>query len=144
MTECSIEACPKPVKARGYCRLHWEHWYINGDPLSGTFYRVGGSQIETDGDTSVVWLSDGTPCYIDTADVPLVSRISWSRLKGPRTSYAKRSDGRLMHRIIMDAPRRLVVDHIDWDGLNNRRSNMRLVTQSENMMNRYPRHPVTP
>jgi hypothetical protein len=37
-----------------------------------------------------------------------------------------------MHRVILDAPRHLLVDHIDFDTLNNRRANLRLVTAAEN------------
>lgn len=37
-----------------------------------------------------------------------------------------------MHRLIMGFPKHMVVDHIDGDGLNNRRSNLRLVTRAQN------------
>lgn len=29
---CSIDACDKPVKARGWCAMHWSRWKRNGDP----------------------------------------------------------------------------------------------------------------
>ena len=40
-----------------------------------------------------------------------------------------------MHRIIMDAPKQLEVDHRDHNPLNNQRHNLRLCTHSQNKMN---------
>jgi hypothetical protein len=40
-----------------------------------------------------------------------------------------------MHRLIMDAPDGVEVDHIDGNGLNNQRSNLRLATHQQNMCN---------
>jgi len=41
-----------------------------------------------------------------------------------------------MHRVIMNPPEGLVVDHIDGNGLNNQRSNMRICTAAQNSKNR--------
>ncbi len=41
-----------------------------------------------------------------------------------------------MHRLIMGTPKGMQVDHIDNDGLNNQRSNLRICTNAENCMNR--------
>ncbi|MBW8001156.1 MAG: hypothetical protein FVQ80_03940 [Planctomycetes bacterium] len=40
-----------------------------------------------------------------------------------------------MHREIKNAPEHLVVDHIDHDGLNNRKENLRLCTYAQNAKN---------
>jgi len=44
-----------------------------------------------------------------------------------------------MHRLIMNAPEGLVVDHIDRNGLNNRKCNLRLCTKAQNVQNSRPR-----
>lgn len=41
-----------------------------------------------------------------------------------------------MHRVIMKTPDYLEVDHIDHNGLNNQKSNLRNVTPSQNQMNK--------
>lgn len=41
-----------------------------------------------------------------------------------------------LHRFLLDAEAGIHVDHIDGDGLNNRRSNIRLATPSQNTCNR--------
>lgn len=35
---CSIEGCEAPVKARSWCRKHWQRWYRRGDPLTVLCY----------------------------------------------------------------------------------------------------------
>lgn len=46
-------------------------------------------------------------------------------------------DGKMMliHRLVMDAPRGKVVDHLNHKRLDDRRSNLRVCTQRENMTN---------
>jgi hypothetical protein len=44
--------------------------------------------------------------------------------------------GQLLHRLILDAPSHMLVDHIDGDGMNNQRDNLRLASRSQNACNR--------
>jgi hypothetical protein len=41
-----------------------------------------------------------------------------------------------LHRVIMNCPENLVVDHINGDCLDNRKENLRICTQAENTRNR--------
>jgi hypothetical protein len=52
-----------------------------------------------------------------------------------KVTVAGRSETVYMHRVIMDAPPDKVVDHWDGDGLNNRRGNLRVCTQGQNLCN---------
>lgn len=44
-----------------------------------------------------------------------------------------------LHRVVMDAPKELHVDHINHDKFDCRRSNLRLATNNQNMFNKRPK-----
>lgn len=102
------------------------------------------SAIVIEGDEARVELSGGLWAIIDAADVPLIEGVAWSASSTTRKHrYAVRSivqngvrTNLQMHRIIMGAPADMSVDHINGDGLDNRRANLRLCTHAENMLNR--------
>lgn len=52
-------------------------------------------------------------------------------------------NGVLLHRLIVDAPPHLIADHINGDSLDNRLSNIRVVTHSQSCMNRGKHAPAT-
>jgi hypothetical protein len=86
-----------------------------------------------------ITLTKGYTAIIDVADLPLVRGGNWQANPQPHATYAQRmmaGRARLMHRVIMGEPEGLLVDHIDGDGLNNRRSNLRTATQSQSQHNK--------
>jgi len=78
---------------------------------------------------------------VDAEDYEWLSRYKWHTNPSKRngTIYAKRTVGHsavLMHRMIMCPPKGMVVDHINGNGLDNRRCNLRICTRQENARNR--------
>ena len=99
--------------------------------------------IRIDGNTAYVPLTKGYEAIIDAADVPLVDAWNWTAIVGLSNVYAFRSYWRdknkrtvYLHRAIMGEPDGLQVDHINCNGLDNRRVNLRLATRSQNQHNR--------
>lgn len=96
-------------------------------------------EIILDGDVGLVPLTQGRIATIDACDVPLVSGLNWVVLAARNTTYAQArlSGGKIvmMHRLLMNAPNGMLVDHKDMNGLNNRRENLRISTRSENAYN---------
>lgn len=84
-------------------------------------------------------LSMGLVAIVDRADAGLVAGTNWqarSRSDGDGY-YAVDHKGTRMHRVLMGASGDgVIVDHVDGNGLNNCRSNLRLGTQSLNSVNR--------
>lgn len=85
---------------------------------------------------------------VDEADYERLSRFKWCvSCTGRKKLYACRMEGRRvvkMHREIMRPARGLVVDHIDGNGLNNCRANLRVCTYSQNLCNRQKYRGTTP
>ena len=94
-------------------------------------------------------LSQNKFAIVDAEDYDRLNNYKWCLTRTPHTNYAmrrtkgKRVNGKrvkrkviMMHRFIMNAPRHLVVDHINHNGLDNRKANLRLCTRAENNRNR--------
>lgn len=77
-------------------------------------------------------MGKGKYAIVDDEDYEKVSRYRWHYGNG----YAISDFGVRMHRFIMSPPQDLVVDHINHDRLDNRRSNLKICTQFENSQNR--------
>jgi len=90
-----------------------------------------------------IQLTQGKHALIDDEDYELVSQNKWYAAKKRYTFYAlthiitdggKRTTSK-MHRIIMGAKKGQQIDHINHNGLDNRRCNLRFCTSSQNQGN---------
>lgn len=79
---------------------------------------------------------------IDFDDYGLISNYKWYAHKKGNSFYVNskiKSKTIFLHRVILDPPENMHVDHINGDGLDNRRCNIRIVVHHQNMMNRNKR-----
>lgn len=87
-------------------------------------------------------LTNGLSATVDDEDAVRLSAHRWVGTKRLHTAYAKTAiEGRTvyMHRLVLEAPKGTQVDHINHDGLDNRKGNLRLCGYVENQRNRRPR-----
>ena len=81
----------------------------------------------------------------DTSDYELVKPYRWTAKNDKHTIYVHgRVNGRTttLHTFLM--PDVEIVDHKDWNGLNNRRSNLRSLNPSQSSKHRRPRGTAMP
>ena len=80
-------------------------------------------------------LGNGQFAIVDDEDFELVSRYRWHMLPYPKSDGGYAVTKMRMHRLIIDAPLEMFVDHINGDPLDNRRCNLRLCTNAQNQQN---------
>lgn len=92
--------------------------------------------------TKIISLTNGHSALIDEVWFPIFSQFKWQVLKSKGNNYCRSSiyadskhSQELMHRIIMAALPHQLVDHINGNGLDNRRCNLRLCNFGQNAMN---------
>lgn len=143
---CSEPGCDDPHKSRGYCGKHYMFHLNRGDlvPIKSKGRTAEEAQPFIDGGVCKVPLTRGLFAVVDIADMDLVSGRPWQAEVAHLTFYAtRRAEGPRgvkrvkMHRLILGLSEgELDADHVDGDGLNNRRSNLRRATDSQNQANR--------
>lgn len=96
----------------------------------------------------IIQLSQGKTALVDVEDFEMLSKFKWQhhfrgyayrdQYIGMTGEVGKRRGVHKkvwMHREIMKTPKNMVTDHINGDRLDNRRSNLRICTQSQNQAN---------
>lgn len=134
---CSVDGCSRTLLANGLCSMHYQRVRRSG--TTDLIQRP----IRIEGDEAFIPLSNGLEAVIDAEDVALLSKHQWQAHKNGNTHYARRTEGRgahkktiIMHRVILKPKAGMQVDHINGNGLDNRKANLRPATRSQNMHNR--------
>lgn len=90
-----------------------------------------------------VRLTSGGYALIDEDDAERVRAFRWGESREGRSVYARMTNttyiparNKSLHRFVMRATPDVVVDHINGNGLDNRRCNLRLCSSRENSLNR--------
>lgn len=94
-----------------------------------------------------IQLTKGKVAFIDDEDFEYIMQWKWTAYKGRNTYYAKRNMnnkgdniGFQMHRSLMRVyDRSILIDHIDGNGLNNQKANLRICNYSQNGANKLKR-----
>lgn len=133
MKICSVDSCDNKHYAKGYCRKHYKQIYKYGEIKHGKYEL---NEIIICENHAEILLYD-RKCniigrtLIDLEDIDKVKNIKW--WKNER-GYVN-SKNIMLHKLIMDCPKNKVVDHINHDPLDNRKSNLRICSQNENRFN---------
>lgn len=90
----------------------------------------------------LIYISKGMYAKVDDEDYEYLSKMAWHIRKGRNTFYATHktypgNETFFMHRVILKlADKKIHVDHIDQDGLNNQKNNLRICSSIDNSKNR--------
>lgn len=142
MDKCKCEWCSrKPNKSgNGYCRVHYDQMRKYGHILD---IRTGNapSEVVTSEQVAYIIIRDKRGNEIERAiiDVDDVDKVNGKRWTDNGHGYVRTFKGTTpvyLHRLIMDAPDGYDVDHVNRNRLDNRRSNLRVVSHIENANNR--------
>lgn len=77
---------------------------------------------------------------IDDENFELINKYKWHLHANYVISYSKTKPRRyiILHRLLLNPPKNKQVDHINHNTLDNRKSNLRICTNTENAYNRFP------
>jgi len=91
-------------------------------------------------------LHNGEVTKVDDEDYEYLNQWKWG-FEGRYVYRREYKEGKYkkiyLHRFLMNTPKGLDTDHINGDKMDNRRSNLRIATRSQNNMNQKPQTRVT-
>ena len=123
----------------GLCNKHYIRLRKHGNPMYNRTPKKG--YIKNG--IGYIPLSQGMVAKVDPEDMLWLSDFFWVLVKGRggfRACRASRKNGKKtliqMSRMIMPPSKKRIIDHINHDTLDNRKSNLRVCTFSQNCWNR--------
>jgi hypothetical protein len=140
--KCKVKQCGRIVLASRLCSRHYHRWHKYGDPNNAgnrspnkIITRNGVVRIQlTRRDGTVLWAKADARDWGGLKLAQYRWHVKWEA--HCKTFYVKTSKRPYsIHRFILKT-RKPVIDHIDFNGLNNRRKNLRPATHSESIRHR--------
>lgn len=134
-TICSVDDCEEQHYCLGYCIKHYRQYKKYGHILDRTKNDLN-EIIEYEDYAEVIIYNkqceEIARALIDLDDVEKIKNYKWYM----RKDYIINDTVGYMHRFITNCSPDKVVDHINNNPLDNRKANLRICTQTENLMNR--------
>ena len=139
MKKCNV--CGKECKQlrRGMCEKHYRQFMKHGKCLDNNNRTKFDKNeiIKYDDYAEIIIYNDKNKevarAMIDLDDVDKVKSYRWGLIT---LNYVRNTKIGLLHRFIMNCPDDMMVDHINHNPLDNRKSNLRIVTNQQNSMNK--------
>lgn len=133
---CSVEGCNGKHQAKGYCNRHYKQFKRHGCILERTKNDANEIIEHDDYAEMILYNNKGEEvarALIDLEYVDVVNDYKW-RLN--YQGYVVNDKVGKLHRFLMNPGEDLVIDHINRNRLDNRRDNLRICTQQENLFNK--------
>jgi len=92
--------------------------------------------VPTGENVKTIPLGGGLYAYVDAADYEWLNQWQWRAGAGGYAERREKGKLVLMHRQIMRTPKGKVVDHVNGNGYDNTRANLRNVTPKQNQQNK--------
>lgn len=134
-----VEGCNAPHVAKGYCNTHYRRFKKFGDGAHPTRYDDNEVILHEDYAEIKIHntkLDNIALIKIDIEDIEKIKGVRW-KLSTGRLQYARNNKKGLLHRYVLgvEIGEDIVVDHINGDTFDCRKSNLRICTQAENVKN---------
>lgn len=135
MKTCKVEGCNGKHFSKGYCSKHYQQIRRYGEVQRTRFTP---NEIVEHEDYAEIILYDKNceetaRALIDLDDIDKVKDYKWYLRKD---YVSNKTNGFNLHRLVMDCPEDMVVDHINHNKLDNRKSNLRICTHQQNDINK--------
>lgn len=148
MKTCSIcgisENETRIINSQGqlYCRKHYLQIRKYGHVVDTIYDK---NEIVFENDVAKIILKNKkcekvAEAIIDLEDVDKILKYKWHIKKSSNTNYCitnQNGHNIFLHRLILSYDGNMDIDHINHNGLDNRKSNLRIISHSHNLLNQH-------
>lgn len=137
--KCKIKNCNNNAEFLGLCRKHYDQQYKYGKIFDRTRFDSNEINIKDTYAEIILYNQQNqikAKTLIDIDDIEKIKNIKWS-YDHEYVSHKEQGFKIYLHRLIMDFPNDLYIDHINGNPLDNRKENLRTCKQYQNCMNKH-------